>query len=106
MFGLDFVKKAQEMQTEMQELQKELEYKIVHGFSGAYESSPIVSIEMSGKQEVKSVKVNEAALKTLSARDLENHIYSATNQALAKSREMMASEMSKITGGLKIPGLF
>jgi hypothetical protein len=37
---------------------------------------------------------------------LQDLILAAVNEALNKSREMMAAEMSKLTGGMQIPGLF
>jgi len=37
---------------------------------------------------------------------LEDLITAAVNEALRKSQDMVAGEMSKITGGMKIPGLF
>jgi hypothetical protein len=37
---------------------------------------------------------------------LQDLITAAINEALNRAREMMAQEMSKLTGGMQIPGLF
>jgi DNA-binding YbaB/EbfC family protein len=61
---------------------------------------------MSGKKELKSVKINPEAVDPDDIQMLEDMILVAVNDAISKVDEMMASEMGKITGGLNIPGLF
>ena len=52
-----------------------------------------------------SIKINPEALNPGDAQLVEEMILTATNQALAKAKEISSSEMAKLTAGLNIPGL-
>ena len=102
MFGLDFVKKAKEMQEKMEVMQKELESKIVEGTS----ANGKVSVKATGKQSIFSVSISPEILSSRNADEVSALVMMATNDALDRSKQMMANELSKITGGMKLPGLF
>ena len=84
------------MQRQMEEAQKELEEKQVEATAGG----GAVTVTMSGKKEVISVKVSEEVVDPDDIEMLEDLIVAATNEALRKVEEESAAVMSKLTGGL------
>lgn len=96
------IKQAQKMQEEMERVQGELEEKTVEATSGG----GAVSVVMSGKKEVVSLKIQPDAVDPDDVETLEDLITVAVNDAVKKADEMMAEGMSAVTGGLNIPGLF
>jgi DNA-binding YbaB/EbfC family protein len=59
-----------------------------------------------GRSEVISVKIEPQAVDPDDVEMLEDLVLAGVNEALRKAQEMMANEMTKLTGGMKIPGLF
>ena len=96
------MKQVQKMQADMAKLQQELAEKEVEASSGG----GVVTVKVNGKQEVLAIKIKPEAVDPEDVEMLEDLITAAVNEALRKSQEMVAGEMSKITGGMKIPGLF
>jgi DNA-binding YbaB/EbfC family protein len=96
------MKQVQKMQADMAKLQQELAEKEVEASSGG----GVVTVKVNGKQEVLAIKINPEAVDPEDVEMLEDLITAAVNEALRKSQDMVAGEMSKITGGMKIPGLF
>jgi len=101
-FGLkDLIQQAQGLQAKIAALQEELADKTVSGSSGG----DMVKVEANGAQEILSISIEKELLDPADPEMLEELIVAAVNDALKKSRELMAQEMSKVTGGLAIPGL-
>jgi nucleoid-associated protein EbfC len=101
-FGLkDLIQQAQGLQSKVAALQEELAEKVVVGSSGG----DMVKVEASGAQEILSITIEKELLDPEDPEMLQDLIVAAVNDALKKSRELMAQEMSKLTGGLPIPGL-
>jgi len=101
-FGLkDLIQQAQGLQSKMAALQEELADKVVVGSSGG----DMVKVEANGAQEILSIAIEKELLDPTDPEMLQDLIVAAVNDALKKSRELMAQEMSKLTGGLPIPGL-
>jgi nucleoid-associated protein EbfC len=92
---------AQGLQEKIKGLQAELAEKTVVGSAGG----DMVTVEFSGAQEMLSIKIEKEILDSPDIELLEDLIVAAVNDALTKSRDMMTEEMSKLTGGLRIPGL-
>ena len=92
----NLMKQAQKMQRQMEEAQKELEEKQVEATAGG----GAVTVTMSGKKEVISVKLSEEVVDPDDIEMLEDLIVAATNEALSKVDELSQSSMSKLTGGL------
>lgn len=84
------------MQKQMEETTKELEEKEVTAAAGG----GAVEVTVTGKKEVKSVKLNPEVVDPDDIEMLEDLIVAATNEALRKMEEISQAEMSKITGGL------
>ncbi len=102
MFGLkDLIQQAQGLQSKIAALQEELAEKVVTGSSGG----DMVKVEANGAQEILSITIEKELLDPADPEMLQDLIVAAVNDALKKSRELMAQEMSKLTGGLPIPGL-
>ena len=92
---------AQKLQAQMEQLQAEAAKKTVEATAGG----GMVTVVANGKQEVVSIKIDREVINPEDAQMLEDLVLAATNEALRKSKEMVQGEMSKITAGLKIPGL-
>jgi nucleoid-associated protein EbfC len=65
----------------------------------------MVTVKMNGKKEVISVKINKEVVNPNEVEMLEDLIVAAINQAQKKVQELVAQEMSKLTGGMSIPGM-
>ena len=95
------VKKAQQMQKKMEEIQKELDSMEVVGESGG----GMIKVIASGKKKLVSININEELLND-DKEMLEDLILVATNQALDKVDAISKDKMGGVTGGMNIPGLF
>lgn len=96
------MKQVQKMQAQMAQLQEELANKVVEASAGG----GMVQVKVNGKQEVLEIKIQPEAVDPEDVEMLEDMVLAAVNEALRNAQEMVASEMSKITGGMNIPGLF
>jgi len=96
------MKQVQKMQQDMARLQEELAERTVEAAAGG----GVVTATVSGKLELKSIKIQPEAIEPDDPEMMEDLVLAAVNEALKKAQEMAAEEMSKITGGVKIPGLF
>lgn len=96
------MKKVQKMQADMQKMQEELKTKTVDASVGG----GAVTIVMNGEKIVQSVKIDPSVVDTDDMEMLEDLVLSAVNAAGQKVDDMMAQEMSKVTGGMKLPGMF
>ena len=102
MIGFDgIMQKAQEIQAKMTQLQEQLGGKTVTASSGG----GMVTVVCTGKQEICSITIDKSIVDPEDATMLEDLLLTAVNEALRQSRELMASEMRAVTGGLNIPGL-
>ena len=95
------LKQAQEMQARMAKIQEELANKTVQGSSGG----GMVQVTVNGQFNLTAVKIEAAAVNADEKDMLEDLILTAVNDGMRKARDMVAAEMSKVTGGFKIPGL-
>lgn len=105
-FG-NIMKQAQKMQEKLLELQEGLGEKTVEATVGG----GMVAVVANGRQEIVSIKIEQQVLDELKSGELEasmleDLVASGVNAALGKSRELVQQEMSKLTGGMRIPGLF
>ena len=96
------MKQAQKMQQEMMKSQQELESKVFEASSGG----GVVRVEMTGKFEIKSLKIEPDAVSPEDVEMLEDLILAAIQEAHSQVSEATEEIMGKVTGGMKIPGLF
>ena len=99
-FG-DMMKQVQKMQARMQELQEELENERVEGSAGG----GMVKAVVTGKGDLKEVKIDPEVIKDGDIEMLEDLIVSAVIQAQENAQQKQQETMSELTGGLNIPGL-
>jgi len=95
------LKQAQEMQARLAKLQEELAEKTVEASAGG----GMVTVVANGRQEILSVRIEKEVVSPEEIDLLQDLVRAAVNEALSRSREMMAAEMAKITGGMNLPGL-
>ena len=96
------MKQAQQMEAKMGALQKELETREYESASGG----GMVKVKVNGKQEVLAVTINKECVDPNDVELLEELVLTAVKQAMKESQDTVSNAMSKITGGLNIPGLF
>ena len=92
----NLMKQAQRMQRQVEETTKELEEKEYSASAGG----GAVTVTVSGKKEVLSVKLAEEVVDPDDIEMLQDLIMAATNEALRKMEEESQAAMSKLTGGL------
>ncbi len=95
------MKQAQQLQRKMMEMQAELGSRTVSAQAGG----GMVEAVANGRQELVSLRIDPEVVSAEDVEMLQDLVLAAVNEALNKSREMVAQEMSKLTGGLQIPGL-
>jgi len=95
------VKEMQKIQKKLEETQKQLEEKTITVQVGG----GMVTVTANGKQEIISVEIEKELINPEEKEMLEDLIIAGVNEALKRSKEMVEEELSKITGGLKLPRL-
>ena len=86
----------------MATLQKELEARELETSSGG----GMIKIKITGKQQIVSIAINKECVDPTDVASLEELVKTAVNQAIKESQDMVSGAMSKITGGINIPGMF
>jgi DNA-binding YbaB/EbfC family protein len=97
----NMMKQAQKLQSKIFKLQEELADRTVETTVGG----GMVKAVANGKQELLSIKIDPEVVDPNDVQMLEDLIVAAVNDVLKKSQEMVSEEMTKLTGGFKIPGL-
>ncbi len=95
----NLVKQAQRMKAEMEKIQEEAAAKRVEGTAGG----GMVTVVSNGRGEVVEVKIDREVAGPDDLEMLQDLIVAAANDALRKSRELLAQEMGRLTGGLGLP---
>lgn len=98
----DMLRQAQQLQAKLAKAQEELGNLTVEASSGG----GAVTVVMDGQQKVHSIRISPEAVDPDDVELLEDLVLAALNEALEKSRELAASHLGELTGGLKLPGLF
>ncbi len=95
------MKQAQKLQKKMLQAQEELATKTVEASAGG----GMVKVVANGAQKIESIVLEKEVVDPEDVEMLQDLMLAAVNDALKKSQEMVSAEMSKLTGGLNIPGL-
>lgn len=98
----DLMKQAQRMKAEMDRIQAEVAAKTVEGSAGG----GMVTVVANGKCEILSVRIDPEVARGEDLEMLLDLVMAAANDALRKARELLAQEVSRVAGGLGLPGLF
>ena len=96
---MGLMKKAGEMQAKMQEMQEEAANAEVVGTAGG----GLATVTLSGKGEMRGLKVDASLLKEEEAEIMEDLILAAHNDAKGKSEAAMQEKMQEMTAGLPLP---
>lgn len=97
----NILKQAQELQDRLARVQDEAAVRTVDASAGG----GMVRATVNGRLELLQLRIDPSLLQSGDAQMLEDLVVAAVNQALRAAQQQMAEEMSKLTGGLKIPGL-
>lgn len=95
------MKQVQKMQQEMARVQEDLGTRTVEATAGG----GAVRVVCNGRQEIVGIALQKEAVDPEDLEMLQDLIAAAVNEGLRLSKEMAAAEMSKVTGGLNLPGL-
>lgn len=98
----EIMKQAQQFQQKLGQVQEELAHKTATASVGG----GMVSVTVNGRHEVVNITIEKEVINPDDPVMLQDLVLAAVNEAMKKSQEMMQSEMGKLTGGMKIPGLF
>ena len=96
----NLMKQAQMLQKKMEVAQKEAETEEFEASVGG----GAVSVRVNGKKEVLAIKIKPEVVDEDDVEMLEDLVMSAVNEALRKAEEETSSKMSKLTGGMNMPG--
>ena len=96
------IKQAQKMQQDMIRMQEELENKTYTATTGG----GMVSATVNGRHEVVDLKINPDAVDPDDVEMLQDMVIGAVNEAMRAADTDSANNMSKLTGGLNLGGLF
>lgn len=96
------MKQAQMMQQKMGKLQEEAAQKTAEATAGGGAVTALVN----GKNQLLSLTIKKEAVDPEDVEMLQDLVVAAVNEALTKVHAEMSEQMSKITGGINIPGLF
>lgn len=98
----DMVKRAQEMQNEMQKAQEELEAMTFTTTVGG----GAVEVVVTGKKELQSLTIKPEVVDPEDIEMLQDLIISAVNEGMRQVEERSDEDIQRITGGMSVPGLF
>ena len=96
------MKQAQKMQQEMLRMQEEMENKTFSATTGG----GMVTATVNGKHEVLDLKINPEAVDPDDVEMLQDMVIAAVNEAMRAADAESAQNMSRLTGGLNLGGLF
>ena len=96
------MKQANQMQIKMKKLQEELATREFSGTAGG----GAVTVKVNGENKILSLVINPEVIKSGDIEMLQDLVTAAVNEALKTAKDESAKEMSKVTGGMNIPGMF
>ena len=100
--NMNMIKQAQKMQQDMLKMQEEMESKEYEATAGG----GMVKAVVNGKHELLSLTINPDAVDPEDVEKLQDMVVAAVNEAMRKGEAEAAQNMSKLTGGLNLGGLF
>jgi len=101
MMNKAMLRQAQQMQAKLAKAQEELEKATLEASAGG----GAVTVTVSGQQQLLSIKISPEAVDPDDVGMLEDLVLAAVNEGMEKAKELAASQLGALTGGLKIPGI-
>jgi DNA-binding YbaB/EbfC family protein len=95
------LKQAQDMQRRMQEAMRSLGERVLEGSAGG----GAVKVFVNGNQEIQAIKIHKDAVDPDDVEGLEDLVTAAVRKAMTAAKELREREMSKVTGGMNLPGM-
>lgn len=95
------LQQAQKLQGNFKQMQTQMENQKIEGTAGG----GMVRAVVNGKQELLEIRIDPEILDPKDTEMLEELVAAAVNNALEKSRAILGEEMSRITGGMSLPGI-
>lgn len=99
---MQMMKQAQKMQQDLLKMQQEMEEKQYKATAGG----GVITAVVSGKRELVRVTIDPEAVDPDDVEMLQDMVVAAVNEAMRKAEADSAQNMSKLTGGLNLGGLF
>jgi len=96
------LRQAKQLQEKLAKVQQELGDITVEATSGG----GAVRVVIDGHQKLRSVEISPEVVNGGDVEMLQDLVLAAVNEAIARSQELAAKQLSSLTGGLNIPGLF
>jgi DNA-binding YbaB/EbfC family protein len=96
---LGLMKQAADLKSKMEAMQAELDQIEVEGISGG----GLVTVRLSGKGEMKGVKIDASLIKPAEKEIVEDLIVAAFADARRKAEALLAEKMKDVAGGLPLP---
>jgi nucleoid-associated protein EbfC len=96
---MGLMKQAAELKSKMEAMQAELDHIEVEGTSGG----GLVTVKLSGKGEMKGVKIDASLMKAEEAEIVEDLLVAAHADARRKAEAIMQERMKAVAGGLPLP---
>ena len=105
MKGLDpnaLFAQAKKMKDEMARIQNDLKDRMVEGKA----TGGLVTVVANGNQDVVAVRIKPDAVDKSDLSLLEDLVLLAVKDAMEKAKKLNEEALSKVTGGMNVPGLF
>jgi nucleoid-associated protein EbfC len=96
-----FMRQATKLTEKLEQKKKELAEQTVEGQAG----DGRVKVVATGAGEVRSIKISPEVIAAGDVGMMEDLVAAAVNAALSQARQLSEQELSKVSGGLKIPGI-
>ena len=96
------LRQAQKMQKEMEALQADLDEREYDVSAGG----GVVNVKINGKKEILSIGIEPEIVDPDDIETLSDILVAAVNEAIKRVEDTNSAEMSKITGGMGMPGMF
>ena len=97
----NLAKMAQQMQADMARVQQELEGLQIEGSAGG----GVVKAVVTGKQDIVSITIDPSVVDPDDVEMLQDLVAAAVGDALTNARSTAEEKLSRVTGGLQIPGM-
>ena len=98
----NMVRQAQKMQQDMLKMQEEMESRTFDATAGG----GMVKATVSGRHELTALEIDPEAVDPEDVEMLQDMVIAAVNEAIRKADAESSANMSKLTGGLNLGGLF
>ncbi|MFT5284538.1 MAG: DNA-binding YbaB/EbfC family protein [Planctomycetota bacterium] len=98
----NLLKQAQQMQAEIDKIRTELKQAILEGAS----PDGMVTVSISGELHVQAVEISPELIKLGDASRVESSVLAALRNGVEKAEAVRTKNMSRVTGGMNLPGLF